>query len=124
MAELKTYRVVMNKENQEVGVGIEQIIECTNGRPKIVFISSCYLGKCSRQETFRAYVREIINRHDRDSQILIKIADPTLRNKREWLSIYSDRITFKILPSTKFASCRLLAADALNRKTTISEQLN
>jgi len=116
------YKVTRVKIEEEVGVGVEEVIETPDG-PKVVFIASYYFGKASRREVFHAYVRKLIDRHAKDERITIKIADPNLLNKQKWLSDYDERITFKILSSKRYLSCLLLAIDAINRKNTIEEEL-
>ncbi|EKN66037.1 hypothetical protein BABA_17377 [Neobacillus bataviensis LMG 21833] len=116
------YRVACFRQDGTVGVGIERY-RVENGKPVIEFIGSYNIGAASRQETVRFYVREILNQHGADGDVLVRIADHHLRNKREWLTIYPERVKFNIEPTGRFKTCQMMAADACIRGTSITENL-
>lgn len=126
MRDLAKYKVSIAKQNEEIGVGIEQYINGENGHPKIIFIGSYFIEHASRQDAVRFYVREIMKRHENEVDISIRIHDKYLYWKRRWLTIYSENITFKIERNdNKFKTCQMLAFDAIRegRKNTITEEL-
>jgi ABC-type Fe3+/spermidine/putrescine transport system ATPase subunit len=114
------YRVACFRKGRTVGVGIERY-RVESDQAVIEFIGSYNIGDASRQETVRFYVREILNQHGTDKAVLIRIADHYLRNKREWLSIYPERVRFNIEPSGRFKTCQMMAADACIRGFSITE---
>jgi hypothetical protein len=116
------YKVACFRKDGTVGVGIERY-RVENYQAVIEFIGSYNIGDSSRQDTVRFYVSEILKQHGPDDAVLIRIADPQLRYKREWLAIYPERIKFNIEPSGKFKTCQMLAADACFRGFTITENL-
>jgi hypothetical protein len=116
------YRVACFRKDGTVGVGIERY-RVEDGHTVIEFIGSYSIGDSSRQDTVRFYVREILNQHGPDEEVLIRIADHHLRNKREWLTIYPKRVNFNIEPSGKFKTCQMMAADACIRGFSITENL-
>jgi hypothetical protein len=116
------YRVACFRKDGTVGVGVERY-RLEDDKPVIEFIGSYNIGNASRQETVRFYVREILNQQGPDEEVLIRIADHHLRNKREWLTIYPERVKFNIEPTGRFKTCQMMAADACIRGTSITENL-
>jgi hypothetical protein len=116
------YRVACLRKDGIVGVGIERY-RVEDGKSVIEYIGSFHIGNSSRQDTVRFYVREILGQHGQNEAVLIRIANPHLRYKREWLSIYPERVKFNIETSGKFKTCQMLAADACFRGFSITENL-
>lgn len=117
------YKVAIIKQQEEVGVGIEQL-RIEDGRANIVWFGSYFIGSnVSRQATVRFYVNEILKRHNPGDPILIRIGDENLRFKRNWLMIYRKNIEFKVQKPDRFKTCQMMAFDAVFRKTTITERL-
>lgn len=115
------YKVAISRQNRETGVGIEQLVE-VDGKMKVVFIGSYFIGEASRQETVRFYCREIMKRHEPGEEILIGIGDPMLSHKRKWLQIYPENIKLLRQAPSKFKTCSMLAFDAGVRRNTITEE--
>ena len=116
------YRVACFRKEGSVGVGVERY-RVEDGQNVIEFIGSYNIGNASRQDTVRFYIREILKQQEPDEEVLIRIADHHLRNKREWLTIHPKRVKFNIEPTGKFKTCQMMAADACIRGFSITENL-
>lgn len=112
----KAYAVIWGNE---VGLGIEEYNE-----DKTLSIASIYLNpKPSNKELFDIIARHVIAGLESDEYALLRITNP-IRAKYQWIQRYNGQIFVKREPSAHmpFIQAKLLAQDALQRKTTINEK--
>ncbi|MGG3622847.1 hypothetical protein ABES25_04700 [Bacillus gobiensis] len=110
---IRRFKVCVAKHGTERGIGVEEHID-----REVVYIASLYRDGLSRKETFDLYVNHIRGLLKDGEQARVRVFDGLLKNKRYWLTTFSN---VEVVPIRKgngsFHTTKMLAVDGLNRKT-------
>ncbi|GGH72718.1 hypothetical protein GCM10010978_09900 [Compostibacillus humi] len=115
----KKYKAYAITWGNEVGLGIEEY-----DGDETLSIASIYLNpRPSNKELFDIAARHVIEGLESGEYTLLRVTNP-IRAKYQWIQRYNGQIFVKREPSAHmpFIQARLLAQDALQRKTTIIEK--
>ncbi|WP_338452323.1 hypothetical protein R4Z09_10820 [Niallia oryzisoli] len=112
---------MLRNDGDETAIGIEQYDE-----ESTYFIASIYVNpKPSNKDIFDLIAFYVMQQSDHGENALLRITIP-IRAKYQWIQAYNGRIFVKreSTANIPFMQTRLLAEDALRRKTSIIETLD
>lgn len=120
----RRFRVAIIRMGQSKGIGIEEYT--AEEHPKILYIASLYLPNATNKQAFLYVCYHILSHINLDQTALVRIYDRTLfAARREWFDLFPQLIfqRYKTRGDGPFKDCYMLAIDALERKSNITEKL-